>query len=252
MTLSTFPRNVAIGTVGAALCADNVKLDLAKNGGQEGGEHGEICLRGRNVMMGYLNKPDKTAETFDGERYLRSGDLGKFNENQQLSITGRIKELLITAGGENVPPVLIEDEVKKHCPMVSNAVLIGDQKKYLTVLLTLRAVVDTSTLQPTETLDANGLGALRKIGSSATTVAEAKADPLVLKAIQDGLDLANANAASRAQKIQKFTILDTDLSVPGGELTATQKLKRSEVVKKYASQIDSMYEAPAAAAASAA
>ena len=256
MTSSAWPAKLKLGTVGTAICHGAVMLDTVKGrdfapedkatGKREEG-HGEICLRGRNVMMGYLNKPEKSAETFDASRFLRSGDLGKFlpcadgSGDQLLAITGRIKELIITAGGENVPPVLIEDQVKAHCPMVSNAVLLGDKRKFLACLLTLRVVVDAATLQPTSKLDANCLLAMRAIGSAATTVDEAKVDPKVAAAIQAGLDKANANAASRAQKIQKFVVLDGDLSVPGGELTATQKLKRDVVNKKYSALIESMY-----------
>ncbi|EOD11166.1 hypothetical protein EMIHUDRAFT_215022 [Emiliania huxleyi CCMP1516] len=116
--------------------------------------------------------------------------------------------------------------------MVSNAVLIGDKRKFLSCLLTLRVVMDPDTLRPTDKLDANFLLAMQAIGSSATTVAEAKADPKLAKAVQEGIDRANAAAASRAQKVQKFVVLDTELSVPGGELTATQKLKRDVVEKK--------------------
>merc|ERR1712060_671636 len=99
---------MGLGTVGAEMCLGGVKLDYDKDGGQTKGEHGEICLRGRNIMMGYLNKPEKTEETFDSERYLRSGDLGKLfpvsgSKHPLLAITGRLKELLITAGGENIP-----------------------------------------------------------------------------------------------------------------------------------------------------
>ena len=142
-TLSGFPSCIQLGTVGAEVTPGTLMLDCEKGApfapaGEKG--HGEICMRARAIMMGYLGKPEKTAETFDGARYLRSGDLGKMlpaplaGGRELLAITGRIKELIITAGGENVPPVLIEDAVKAACPMVSNAVLIGDRKKFLAVL----------------------------------------------------------------------------------------------------------------------
>jgi len=244
-TLSVFPHLVTPGCVGAELCDGAVKLDTTK-GTKEG--QGEICLRGRNIMMGYLGKPEKSAETFDEERYLRSGDLGTLTPasggggKQLLAITGRIKELIITAGGENVPPVLIEDAIKANIPLISNAVLIGDRRKFLSILLTLRVVIDPATLQPTTNLDTNALLALRTIGSTATTIAEAKADPLVAAAIQAGIDKYNKqSAASRAQNVQKFVVLDTDFSVPGGELTGTQKLKKNVVHEKYAKEIEGMY-----------
>lgn len=250
MTISAFPGNLRLGCVGSEVSPGGVMLDLEKGkpfapAGEEG--HGEICLRGRNIMMGYLNKPEKSAETFDKSRFLRSGDLGKLYPAPRgsgpglLAITGRIKELIITGGGENVPPVLIEDAIKAACPMVSNAVLIGDKRKFLSVLLTLRVVMNTATGEPTSQLDPNCLRALQAEGSSSKTVAEAKSDPLVAAAIQKGIDAANTKAASRAQKVQKFVVLDSDLSVPGGELTGTQKLKRNVVNEKYAKQIESMY-----------
>ena len=141
----------------------------------------------------------------------------------------------------SLPHFLFPYQVKLQCPMVSNAVLIGDKRKFLSCLLTLRVVMDPDTLRPTDKLDANCLLAMQAIGSSATTVAEAKADPKLAKAVQEGIDRANAAAASRAQKVQKFVVLDTELSVPGGELTATQKLKRDVVAKKYSAEIESMY-----------
>jgi len=269
MTAQAFPRLVRIGSVGAPVSKDAIKLDTSK--GTKPGE-GEICMRARNIMMGYLNKPDKSAETFDEDRYLRSGDLGTLTPavsaeeepydgwascmadrpparaasgpppKMLLSITGRIKELIITAGGENVPPVLIEDAIKANCPLVSNAVLIGDRRKYLALLVTLRVDIDPVTLVPAETLNANCLMALKAIESTATTVAEAKADPKVGAAIQAGIDKYNkTQAASRAQNIQKFVVLDSDFSVPGGELTGSQKLKKNVVMDKFKAEIESMY-----------
>jgi len=245
MTLQQFPCLVRLGSVGAPISPTAIKLDTSK--GTKPGE-GEICMRARNIMMGYLNKPDKTAETFDEERYLRSGDLGSLTPSpdgsrELLSITGRIKELIITAGGENVPPVLIEDAIKANIAIVSNCVLIGDRRKYLSMLVTLRVEVDPTTLVPSEQLNPNGLIAAKALGSTATTLAEAKADPKVLAAIQEGVDKYNkTQASSRAQNIQKFYILDAEFSVPGGELTGSQKLKKNVVYEKFSKEIESMYE----------
>jgi long-chain-fatty-acid--CoA ligase ACSBG len=100
---------------------------------------GEICVYGRNVFMGYLNNPDKTSEIFDGDGYLHSGDLGNFDDDGFMFVTGRIKELIITAGGENVAPVPIENAVKDELlGIVSNSMVVGDQRKYLTILITLK------------------------------------------------------------------------------------------------------------------
>ena len=96
---------------------------------------GEVIFTGRHLMMGYMYNEEATTKTIDPDGWLHSGDIGKVDEDGYLKITGRIKEILITAGGENVAPVLIEDELKKQLPCISNAMVIGDQKKYLTVLL---------------------------------------------------------------------------------------------------------------------
>lgn len=92
----------------------------------DAGERGEICMRGRNVMMGYLNNPDKTSEAFTEDEWLRSGDVAYLNNDGFTTITGRIKEILITAGGENVAPIAIEDAIKSHLPSVSNAMVVGE------------------------------------------------------------------------------------------------------------------------------
>lgn len=104
-----------------------------------GPEEGEVCYRGRHVFMGYLKNPQATSETIDAEGYLHSGDVGQVDSKGNLSITGRIKELIITAGGENVAPVLIENEIKKYLgDVVANSMVIGEQKKYLTVLISVK------------------------------------------------------------------------------------------------------------------
>ena len=94
-------------------------------------------MKGRNVMMGYLNNPEETNKVFDKEGYFHSGDLGKFNEKGYLYLTGRIKEIIVTAGGQNIPPVRIENEIKNALPCISNVMVVGDKKAYLTCLITL-------------------------------------------------------------------------------------------------------------------
>lgn len=122
-----------LGSVGRTLPGFATKLDNIDKDGE-----GEICMGGRHVFMGYLNDPEKTKEAKDDHSWLHSGDLGKKDVDGFLYVTGRIKELVITAGGENVPPVHIEQLVKKVCPALSNAMLIGDRRKYLTMLVTLK------------------------------------------------------------------------------------------------------------------
>ena len=111
------------------------KLDNLDNTGE-----GEICMGGRHVFMGYLNEPEKTKEVKGENGWLHSGDMGRLDGDGFLYITGRIKELIITAGGENIPPIHIEHLVLSELPTLSNAMLIGDRRKYLTILLTLKVL----------------------------------------------------------------------------------------------------------------
>uniref|UniRef100_A0A673A5E7 Long-chain-fatty-acid--CoA ligase ACSBG2 n=1 Tax=Sphaeramia orbicularis TaxID=375764 RepID=A0A673A5E7_9TELE len=182
--------------------------------------NGEICLWGRHVFMGYLNMPDKTEEALDAEGWLRSGDLGKHDHNGFLFITGRIKELIITAGGENIPPVPIEDAVKEHVPLISNAMLIGDKRKFLSMLLTIKCQVNSESGAPEDELTPEVVELCRKLGSTATRVSEicGGRDRAVHGAIQDGINRVNDKATSNAQRIQKWIVLDKDFSIVGGEL----------------------------------
>uniref|UniRef100_A0A671WU48 Long-chain-fatty-acid--CoA ligase ACSBG2 n=1 Tax=Sparus aurata TaxID=8175 RepID=A0A671WU48_SPAAU len=191
--------------------------------------NGEICFWGRHVFMGYLNMPDKTEEALDAEGWLHSGDLGKHDKKGFLFITGRIKELIITAGGENIPPVPIEDAVK-------------EARKFLSMLLTVK--VREKSGEPEDELTAEAVEICRKLGSNATKVSEVASgrDRAVHTAIQEGINRVNENATSNAQRIQKWIILDRDFSVTGGELGPTMKLKRPVVAKMYKEQIENFYK----------
>ncbi|XP_053091882.1 long-chain-fatty-acid--CoA ligase ACSBG2 isoform X1 [Pangasianodon hypophthalmus] len=207
-------------------------------------ENGEICFWGRHVFMGYLNMADKTEEALDADGWLHSGDLGKHDKDNFLYITGRIKELIITAGGENIPPVPIEDAVKEAVPIISNAMLIGDKRKFLSMLLTIKCQLNGDTGAPEDELTPEAVDWCRKLGSSSTRVSEicGGRDRLVHAAIQDGINRVNENATSNAQRIQKFIVLDQDFSIPGGELGPTMKLKRPVVLKMYKEQIENFYK----------
>ncbi|XP_012733922.2 long-chain-fatty-acid--CoA ligase ACSBG2 isoform X2 [Fundulus heteroclitus] len=244
MSESSGPHTISIneyriGSCGKVIPGCKTKLE---NPDEDG--NGEICFWGRHVFMGYLNMPDKTAESLDESGWLHSGDLGKHDEDDFLYITGRIKELIITAGGENIPPVPIEDAVKSEVPIISNAMLIGDKQKFLSMLLTLKCVMDDDG-DPTDDLSPEALDFCRQHGVRATKVSEiiANKEPAIYKAIQEGVERVNATSTSNAQKVQKWVILDRDFTVGGGELGPTLKLRRPIVVKMYQERIDEMYAA---------
>ncbi|XP_009578031.1 PREDICTED: long-chain-fatty-acid--CoA ligase ACSBG2 [Fulmarus glacialis] len=204
---------------------------------------GEICFSGRHIFMGYLNMEEKTKEAIDEDGWLHSGDLGKHDKDGFLYITGRIKELIITAGGENVPPVPIEDAVKGAVPIISNAMLVGDKAKFLAMLLTLKCEADVETGKPGDDLTPEAIEYCQKLGSKATKVSEiiSSKDKAVYAAIQKGISAVNEGAVSNAQKIQKWVLLEKDFSLFGGELGPTMKLKRPEVAHKYKDQIAQFY-----------
>ena len=229
-----------LGTVGRPMLGTETMI-------AEGNE--ELCYRGRHIFAGYLGMPEQTSDTIDKDGWLHSGDVAKFDNDDDpripkpsgfMSITGRIKELIITAGGENIPPVLIEDELKRAMPALSNAMVIGDKRKFLTVLLCLRVDVDEDN-NPTTKLTGVALDTSKEIGSSATTTDEVLNDEKWKKYFDDGVQKANSKATSRAQKIGKWKMLTTDFSEKGGELTPTLKLKRSVTAEKYAKEIEELY-----------
>lgn len=218
---------------------------------------GELCLKGRHIFMGYMYMPEKTADTFDSEGYLLTGDIGSFDEDNDpdiasgpagfMRITGRIKELIISAGGENIPPVLIENEMKHAMEALSSCMVVGNRRKYLIMLVALKLKVDNVTGLPTDELAPDSLFFGKQIGSSATTYTEAKADPLWKKYVDEGMKQGNSQNHSAAQIVKKWVWLPTDFSEKGGDLTPTLKLKRSVVADKYADLIDATYAETAAA-----
>ena len=229
--LSNTHENQRIGTIGKELPGFHNKISKS----------GEILALGRHVMMGYLENEEKTREAFDEDGWLKSGDVGKIDSDGFVSITGRFKELIITAGGENIPPVLLEDNIKAALPCLSNAMVIGDRRKFLSCLLTLKVEVDPDTLEPTDVLSPCTLDWLQSIESPAKTIQDCLIDKRVKDAIQEGINEANKKAASNAQKIQKWSFLLKDFSVPGAELGPTLKVKRHVVQQKYQHEIEAFY-----------
>lgn len=237
------PRTWKIGTCGRPIVGTESRLDP---------NTGELCYRGRHIFMGYMYMEKETRETIDEEGFLHSGDVAEFDEDNDpeipsgpsgfLKITGRIKELIITAGGENIPPVLIENEMKLAMLAISNVVVIGDRRKFLTMLVSLKVEVDQETQLPTDKLSSDSLFVGGQIGSQAKTYSAAMKDPLWQDYITKGMKAANKKATSNAQIVQKWAWLPVDFSEKEGDLTPTLKLKRKVVVAKYADLIESLYQ----------
>ncbi len=223
---------IDLNTVGECIEGTSCKINNPDNDGV-----GEICFRGRNRFMGYYKNDTATLDTIDNAGFLHSGDQGYINKNGNLIITGRLKELIITAGGENVAPLPIEDELKESCKILSTVVVLGDDKKYLACLITLKTEANGA-------LTKDVMDMLKSIGSTAQDIIEAINCEKIKGYIQKSIDMANKKAVSRAQLIRKFTILPTEFSIDGGELTPTMKIKRKFISQKYAKIIDTMYSDP--------
>jgi long-chain acyl-CoA synthetase len=204
------------GSIGAAAAYNEVKLDEAT---------GELLIRGPNVFMGYLNQPQKTAETIDADGWLHTGDVGTVDEEGFFRITDRMKDIIITAGGKNITPSEIENELK-FSPYITDAVVIGDKRPFLTVLIMIDQENVEKFAQDHDVPFSNY--------ASLTRTRE------VQDLVQREIDAVNAKFA-RVEQIKAFRLLETQLSAEDEELTPTMKLKRSLVQKKYAALIGSMY-----------
>jgi long-chain acyl-CoA synthetase len=207
---------IRFGTVGLPLEGVDVRI----------AEDGEILLRGPNMTVGYLRQPEKTAELLDAEGWLHTGDLGAIDADGYLSITGRKKDILITAGGKNVAPAEMEAYIRSIAG-VGQAVVVGDRKPYLAALITL----DPETLQEL----------CRTVGITASTIEEAVGQPELVAHVHACVEAScNANVA-RYQTIKRFQLLPQEFSVETGELTPTMKLKRNVVTVKFANEIETLY-----------
>ncbi len=214
-TIST-PDKWATGKAGFALPGTEVKIF----------PDGEICMRGRNVFKGYLKNPDATAEALDADGWLHSGDIGTLDDRGLLQITDRKKDLLITAGGENIAPQVLEG-LLKGIPVVAQACVVGDARKYLGALLTL----DPEKVP----------GICQQIGSPARDVTAAATDEAFKRFLQGEIDTINGKLA-QVQSIKRWTIIANEFTIDGGELTPTMKMKRKVIREKYGTQIESLYQ----------
>ncbi|KAK7595016.1 hypothetical protein V9T40_001449 [Parthenolecanium corni] len=239
MTISRAPTGCLVRCCGQALPHLEVKIKKP-----DSDDEGEICTYGRHLFMGYIDDLEKTKESLDEEGWLRTGDKGKLDPVYGLMITGRFKDIIITAGGENIPTGLIEETIKSELPVISQAVLIGDARKYLTVLITLKTLLDKDNGAPLDELDAVTKHWCRSLGSQCGTVSEIlqKKPKEIYQAIDDGIHEANKKAISNAQRVQKFRILPKDFSINSGELGPTMKVKRQVVLDRYKDVIEDMYK----------
>jgi long-chain acyl-CoA synthetase len=206
------------GSIGPAASYNQVRIDPAT---------GEIQVKGPNVFMGYLNQPEKTAETFTADGWLRTGDVGGVDADGFFRITDRMKDIIITAGGKNITPSEFENELK-FSPYITDAVVIGDKRPFLTVIVMIDQENVEKYAQDHDVPFSNYASLTRA--------------PEVQALIQGELDRVNGKFA-RVEQVKKFFLLDTQLSAEDEELTPTMKLKRKLVQQKYAPQIEAMYVA---------
>ncbi len=208
------PERLKVGTVGPPLPGTTVKI----------AEDGEILVKGVNVFGAYRNNQDATAEAIrDG--WFHTGDIGELDEDGYLRITGRKKEILVTAGGKNVAPAVLEDRLRAH-PLVSQCIVVGDQKPFIAALLTL----DEEMLP---------MWAANH-GLEGITADKARTDETVLAELQKAVDEANT-AVSKAESIRKFAVLESDFTEESGHLTPSLKLKRNVVMRDFADEVDALY-----------
>jgi long-chain acyl-CoA synthetase len=210
------PNAIKVGTVGKPIGGCTVRV----------ADDGELLFKAPNVFAGYWKNPEATKEALEAEGWFHTGDIGEIDEDGYVRITGRKKELIVTAGGKNVAPAVLEDRVRAHW-LVSQCLVVGDQKPFVAALVT----IDPESF-PTW---------LAKNGRPAdTTVADVLDDADLRAEIQTAIDDAN-KAVSKAESIRKFAILPEDWTESGGQLTPSLKLKRNVVHKEAADEIESLY-----------
>ena len=210
------PGHIKIGTVGQPFPGAKVKV----------ASDGELMLVGAQIFKGYWNNPTATAEAIEADGWFHSGDIGEIDDQGFVKITGRKKELIVTAGGKNVAPAVLEDRLRGNW-LVSQCVVVGDAQPFIAALVT----IDPESFP----------GWLKQAGKPADATIESMTnDPDLVAEIQKAVDEAN-KAVSNAEAIKKFTILPVDWTEEGGQLTPSMKLKRNVVMKEFASEVDALY-----------
>ena len=217
VTSVNLPGQNKLGTVGRSFPGVEVKI----------AEDGEILQRGRHIMRGYLGNPAATAEVIDKEGWFHTGDIGEIDADGYLRITDRKKDLIKTSGGKYIAPQALEGALKTMSEVISQVVVIGDRRKYVSVLAT---VVEDQAKK-----------VAASAGEPAGTYMEAAKSNAVRARVQEAVDKLNATLPSY-ETIKRFTILDRDFSQETGELTPTLKVKRKAAIQKYKAQIDGMYD----------
>ena len=214
------PDRYRFGSVGRALPGLEIRI----------AEDGEIEVRSATVFQGYYKDPEATAAVLDGDGWLKTGDIGELDEDGFLHITDRKKDILVTAGGKNVAPQNIENELKTS-KYVSQALVIGDKRPYVSALLTL------------DQAEVGRWAAENDVDGDPSTLAS---DPRVRELLQDAVDDTNRDR-SRFEQVKRFAILPRDFTMEHGEITPTLKLRRRAVQENFASEIEALYAAPQAA-----
>jgi long-chain acyl-CoA synthetase len=210
------PDRNKIGTVGQPLPGVAIKI----------AEDGEILMSGANVFPGYWQNDAATKETFTADGWFRTGDIGELDDEGFLRITGRKKEIIVTAGGKNVAPAVLEDRLRSHA-LISQTMVVGDGRPFVAALITL----DPDALGPWK----------ERHGKPAdATVATLRDDPDLIAAVQEAVDDAN-KAVSRAESIRKFRILEGDFTQEAGQLTVKLGIRRSVLMKDFAADVEALY-----------
>ncbi|RNL86370.1 AMP-dependent synthetase/ligase [Halostreptopolyspora alba] len=208
------PEKNKIGTVGAPFPGVSIRI----------ADDGEVLCKGDHIMRGYWNNPKATEEAFDEDGWYRTGDLGSLDEDGYLTITGRKKEIIVTAAGKNVAPAVLEDRIRSNT-LVSQCMVLGDNRNFVSALITV---------------DPEALEFWKQQNNKSGDTADLAEDPDLVAAVQEAVDHAN-EAVSKAESVRKFKILPTDFSEEQGQMTASLKLKRHVVANQFSREIEELY-----------